>query len=416
MTFRFIHTADMHLDSPLRTLALKNEALADLVSSSSRDALEKIVQTSIERKVDAVLVAGDLFDGEVRSMKTAAFVSKQMRNLNAAGIRVFMIKGNHDAESKIATQIPMPDNVHIFSGRSATRRIEYADVAVHGVSFPGKLVSESLLPRFPQPVEGCFNIGILHTSIGGSAGHDTYAPCSEHELIAFEYDYWALGHIHKRSVINENPHIVMPGIPQGRDIGESGPKSATLVEVSNRKVNLEEIATAKAEFASVRVNATGIDSWDNLLEALSEALAAANGNSKAPNLVARIAVVGRCPIHWRIRHSKEILKEHLEGKVASIGGVWIEQIDIETTPDTPGQAGADPIDELLGHMRELSSDASLRKRAREEWESLLKQLPRETRADWGGMPPGDVDDLLERLIVEGGEDIAASLRPERIEQ
>ena len=148
MAFRFIHTADIHLDSPLRTLALKNEELADLIRSSSRDALEKIVQACIDREVDALLVAGDLFDGEIRSMKTAVFLSNQLRRLNAAGIQVYMIKGNHDAESKIATQIPMPDNVHIFSGRSTTRRIEEANIAIHGVSFPGKLVAESLLPRF----------------------------------------------------------------------------------------------------------------------------------------------------------------------------------------------------------------------------------------------------------------------------
>ena len=416
MAFRFIHTADIHLDSPLRTLALKNEELADLIRNSSRDALEKIVQAGIDRNVDAVIVAGDLFDGEVRSMKTAAFVSNQMRRMNSAGIQVYMIKGNHDAESKIATQIPMPENVHIFSGRSTTRRIDSAGIAIHGVSYAGRLVAESLLPKFPQPLDGYFNIGILHTSLGGSAGHDSYAPCSESELTAHGYDYWALGHIHKRIVAREEPHIVMPGIPQGRDIGESGPKSVTLVEVSNGKASIEEIATAKAEFGHVAAEVAGITSWDNLLGVLSEALCEAAQKASAPNFVARIVVEGKSPLHWRIRHSKDILLEQLRDEISLIGGIWIEQIDVRTSPEKSDRESADPVDELLAHMRALSSDASFRSQARAEWESLLKQLPREIRTEWGGMPPEKVDELLQRLIEEGGEDVAASLKPERTAQ
>ena len=231
-------------------------------------------------------------------------------------------------------------------------------------------------------------------------------------MISLGYDYWALGHIHKRSVANENPHIVMPGIPQGRDIGESGPKSATFVEVSNGKANVEEFATAKAEFDYVSAEATGISNWDKLLGVLVEALSEAKQKASAPNLVARVAVKGKSPLHWRIRHSKDILFEHLEDEVSAIGGVWIEKIEIMTTPETSEVESGDPIDELLVHMRGLSSDTSFRKQAFMEWESLLKQLPREIRADWGGMQPDEVNDLLRRLIAEGGEDIAASLRPE----
>ncbi|MCY4460957.1 MAG: DNA repair exonuclease [Albidovulum sp.] len=416
MTFRFIHTADVHLDSPLRSLALKNEELADLIRNCSRDAFENIVEQSIELKVDALIVAGDLFDGEVRSMKTAAFVSNQMRRLNSAGIQVFMVKGNHDAESKIATQIPMPDNVHIFSGRSVTRRVEEAGIAIHGVSFPGRHIAESLLPRFPRPVDDFFNIGVLHTSLGGSAGHDAYAPCSENDLAALGYDYWALGHIHKRSVANEHPYIVMPGIPQGRDIGESGPKSATLVEVSNGKATIGEIAAAKAEFVLVPVNVAAISDWEQLLSILLEKLSEAGRNAVAPTVVARIALEGASPLHWRIRTGRDILHEQLEEEVSSMDGIWIEKIETRTMPSNPESDAADPIDELLNHLRSLSSDPSFRKQARDEWDSLLKQLPRNIRADWGAMPPDEVDDLLHCLTVDGGEDIAASLKLERTGQ
>ncbi len=103
--FRFVHTADLHLDAPLRSLALKDEDLADLVGNATRHALERIVDLCLEESVDALLIAGDLYDGDLRSMKTAAFLVSEMERLQRAGVSVFMIRGNHDAESVLAQTI-----------------------------------------------------------------------------------------------------------------------------------------------------------------------------------------------------------------------------------------------------------------------------------------------------------------------
>ena len=214
--FRFIHTADLHLDAPLHSLALKDEVLSDLVGSATRGALEQIVNLCLEEDTHALLISGDLYDRDLHSMKTAAFLTAQMERLNVAAIPVFIIRGNHDAASVITKELDLPPNVHVFSGHGETEQLEEYGVAIHGVSFAKPQAPESLLPKYPAPVAGCFNIGLLHTSLAGAEGHDTYAPCSVSDLKNHGYDYWALGHIHKRQVHSEAPHIVMPGMPQDR--------------------------------------------------------------------------------------------------------------------------------------------------------------------------------------------------------
>jgi exonuclease SbcD len=101
MPFRFVHAADIHLDSPLRSLALRDPALGELIGNATRRAFVAIVDLCLEEKVDALLIAGDLYDGDQTSMKTARFLSDQIRRLDQAGVRTFMIRGNHDALSKI---------------------------------------------------------------------------------------------------------------------------------------------------------------------------------------------------------------------------------------------------------------------------------------------------------------------------
>ena len=136
------------------------------------------------------------------------------------------------AVSRITRELVLPDRVKIFGGRaepiSAVGRAGGPEVAIHGVSFAERHAPDSLLPRYRPPVDGAVNIGLLHTSLGGSKGHSPYAPCTVGDLAATGFRYWALGHIHARSVVDGSCTIVMPGIPQGRDIGESGAKLPSL--------------------------------------------------------------------------------------------------------------------------------------------------------------------------------------------
>src|SRR5271157_358971 len=264
MAFRFVHTADIHLDSPLRTLALREPQLADLIGGATRKAFAAIIDLCLEEQVDALLIAGDLYDGEQTSMKTARFLADQLRRVHDAGIATFVIRGNHDAESRITNELTLPESVKVFKGRAEAVTLSRGalDVAVHGISFKDKHAPESLLPKFRGPNEGAVNIGMLHTSLGGSPPHDRYAPCAPADLQATGFDYWALGHIHQRFVERGRATIVMPGNPQGRDVNEAGSKSTTLATIDdNRSITIEERLTSVAEFQRLSVDLAGVEDW-----------------------------------------------------------------------------------------------------------------------------------------------------------
>lgn len=170
---KILHTADIHLDSPLRSLALRDPDLRDQVHTATRSAFTRIIDTAIAESVNALLIAGDLFDGAERSARTAAYLTGQLDRLRDGGIRVFYIKGNHDAENPLTGELNLPENVHIFDGRGGKVQLS-EDVWIHGVSFANRHAPESLLPKFPAPVSGAINIAMLHTSLAGAGGHDPY--------------------------------------------------------------------------------------------------------------------------------------------------------------------------------------------------------------------------------------------------
>ena len=231
-SFRFLHAADIHLDSPLIGLANVEGRVAERIRTAPRAAFEALVERAIEDDVDFLVIAGDLYDGTWRDYKTGLFFAEQMGRLNQARIPVYVLHGNHDAESQITKPLVLPDNVSVFGTRKAeTFRIDELNVALHGQSFREKAVIDNLVPDYPAPVDGAFNIGVLHTALGGMGDHANYAPCSVPELVAKGYDYWALGHVHQGQVLNERPHVVFPGNLQGRHVRETGPKGACLVTV-----------------------------------------------------------------------------------------------------------------------------------------------------------------------------------------
>ena len=126
MAFRFVHTADVHLDSPLETLALKDAEAASVVANATRQAFSNTIDLCVAEKVNALLIAGDLYDGELKSMKTAAFFTEEMRRLTDEGVRVFIIRGNHDAVSRITKHLVLPEQVHVFSGRASAASLDIA--------------------------------------------------------------------------------------------------------------------------------------------------------------------------------------------------------------------------------------------------------------------------------------------------
>ena len=343
MGFRFIHTADLHLDSPLRSLALRDPDLAELIADASRAALRNIIDLCLTEQVNALLIAGDLYDGSQTSMKTARFLATELARLDAAGIRAFIIRGNHDAMSQISRELTPPPNTHVFDGRAGVEILTQGAVrvAVHGLSFRDPHAPESLLPKYRAPEADAVNIGLMHTSLNGAAGHDPYAPCALADLQASGFDYWALGHIHKRAEYPGRAHVVMPGIPQGRDIGEPGAGSATLVHVAdNGRISTESRIVAVAGFSPVVVDVTGLEDWRALQGAVEWALEGAR--LPCPHLVARLRLVGDSPLAPRLMRDRDLAEAEAQEIARALGGIWVEKLVLDLGARVPvaGALGA----------------------------------------------------------------------------
>jgi len=395
---------------------LRNPDLAELIGGATRQAFSAIIDLCIDEHVDALLIAGDLYDGDQTSMKTARFLAGELGRLSKAEIRTFIIRGNHDALSKVTKELVLPDLVKLFGGRAEHVLIERGPgekpVAIHGLSFANPTAPDSLLPKYKQAISDAINIGIMHTSIGGAPGHDPYAPCSPVDLQATGYEYWALGHIHKRSVVSGSATIVMPGMPQGRDINEDGPKSVTLVSIADDgTVSLEEKQTALAEFSRVTIDASGQSEWSALAHALSDALKQARANSASPELVVRLAIEGETPLAWRMRRDTDLLMAEAEERAAQIGATWIEKLEISCTPPrSAGQSSTDPLHELRALIETgiLNSDGFETALASVA-DTLQAQLPTDLR-DLFGTDETETKARRIELARQGADDVLARLQ------
>ncbi|MDP9591777.1 UNVERIFIED_ORG: DNA repair exonuclease SbcCD nuclease subunit [Shinella zoogloeoides] len=415
MSFRFIHTADLHLDSPLTSLALRNAELGDLVRGATRKALERIVDLALGEAVDAVVIAGDLYDGSQTSMATALFLMEQMRRLDLAGIRVFVIRGNHDAQSQITRELTFPPNVHVFDGRGrpvlAGTLSNGREVHVHGVSFANPHAPASLLPTYRAPVADAVNIGVMHTSLAGASRHDPYAPVGIADLAGHGFDYWALGHIHQRRVHAQKPWIVMPGNPQGRDINEAGPKGVTLVDIDDDgTITCEERAVAVAVFERVTVDLSAIDDWSGMLDRVEAALGMARAAAGGAHLVARLLLTGATPLAWRLRRDEDLLLAEAQNLAASLGECWIETVELSVTvPAAVAGGDAGPVGELSRLMHEnVVESHAYREDLREALSDLLRQLPKEARGLLA-VDEAAEEALLSELALTGADAVLARL-------
>ena len=313
----FLHTADIHLDSPLTGLPDYPGAPVDEIRNATRQAFRNMTNLAIDRKVDFVVIAGDLYDGNWKSYDTGLVFRKQMARLNKADIPVFLVLGNHDAQSRITKSLELPDNVHVFSHRkSETVKIENLRVALHGQSFKSQEVTENLSSNYPKPVEGWFNIGILHTAAEGREGHLPYAPCSVGELLAKGYDYWALGHVHKREILADAPYIVFPGNLQGRHIRETAPegKGCTLVSVDEGgKTTLSHEAVDTVRWDAVTVDVSSVESMGALVERARNELIKARDEADGRLLAARVTLEGDTKLHERLLSDGESILSEIRG-------------------------------------------------------------------------------------------------------
>lgn len=416
MAYRFVHSADIHLDSPLKSLALRNPALASVVGLATRRAFERLVDICLEEEVNALVLAGDLYDGDQTSMKTARFLAEQVGRLHQAGIRVFIIRGNHDAMSGITQELLFPDSVKVFGTSAETVAVHlppgHFPIVFHGLSFARPQAPQGLLEHYHAPIRGAVNIGIMHTSLGGVEGHDVYAPCSLQELQGSGFTYWALGHIHKRSIVCGDTTVVMPGMPQGRDINESGAKSVTLVTIGDdRSVTVEERLTSIAQFERLVVDISQAEDWRSLVNTLSGALEGKRTEVASEHFVARVQITGASPLTWNIINDMDLLKTELDHRGEAIGKTWIEMIELGSGDASmnSGLGSVGAISELarLITTEVINSEAFVLE-FKTVAEELRAQMPAELRQAFGANSE-DFEKVLNDLKYEGARVAVARL-------
>lgn len=301
---KFIHTADLHLGSPFSGIARMDTDVAAMLSRAGYDAYERIIEMAIDRAVDFILIAGDIYESANQRIAEQLRFHKGLERLAAAGIAVYIICGNHDPAGAWSRELVWPEPVHFLSSANPELVLHETDgvptAAIVGMSYPKRAVTENLALRYPdRDREWPFTIGMLHCTIGTNTGHDPYSPCSLHDLAGKGYDYWALGHIHKPSVLQEEgPAIVYAGIPQGRDIGESGPRGCYLVTAcSGTDVQVEFIETASVVWQEAALSIDGIGSLDELRREVETRIEEIRNLHPAGVTICRITLTGRGEVH-----------------------------------------------------------------------------------------------------------------------
>jgi DNA repair exonuclease SbcCD nuclease subunit len=358
---RFIHAADLHLDSPLAGLRERAGERGEELARASRRAFENMLDFAIREHVDFVIVAGDLFDGDWADYNSGLFFVRGLHRLNRAGIRVVLTRGNHDAINQMTRKLTWPQNVHEFQARSPeTVLFDDLGVALHGQSFASRAIPENLAQRYPAPLAGMLNIGVLHTSLNGRAGHDPYAPCELRDLAVKGYDYWALGHVHNREVLSVDPYIVFPGNIQGRHVNEPGAKGFSLVTVDAARVrSVEHIAVDVLRWASIEVDVSGTVDLDDLRPRIGQQLDNAVAQTDGRTLAVRILLKGACQAHRMLAGDPERLEAECTSlALQSRGDVWVERIDVLTEPahDSAQGAAMGDLAQLISRVRENAAE------------------------------------------------------------
>jgi len=391
---RFLHAADLHLDSPLAGLRAREDLPAQHLRHCTRRAFSKLIDLAIEEDVAFLLLAGDVFDADWKSFETGLFFAAEIRRLQRP---CFMVRGNHDARSVITKSLPRPDNLHEFPAERAGSVVRHdLRVAIHGRSFAARTATENLAASYPPPAPGLLNIGLLHSSAEDRGEHETYAPCTVGELAARGYDYWALGHIHDRRVLHEAPWIVFPGNLQGRHARETGPKGAVLVHVEHGRIaRIEHRALDVLRWARIEVDATGADVL-TLQERLRGATEAAIADAHGRPVVARLVFTGATALHARLvtDHDEEAALA-LDAADAAGGALWIETVRAQTRP-ARGPDG-EAMDALKQAFDAVAADPARRAALLDDLAALRRELPAPVR-EAAALPRDDT--ALAALIEE----------------
>ncbi|MBX0357207.1 DNA repair exonuclease [Halobacillus sp. Nhm2S1] len=328
-SIRFIHSADLHIDSLFKTKGNFPGELLEKLRKSTFEAFDRLIDACINHKVDFLLITGDLYNEEIRSIKAQVHLRRGFERLQEKGIHVYISYGNHDYIEGKTLPIEMPGNVHIFESQNVEHfpfEKEGKVLAhIYGFSYETREVRDRKVQDFNK-VEGAdYHIGMLHGSLDTNTDHDVYAPFSLEELKGKGMDYWALGHIHKRSVLSTDPPVLYPGNIQGRSRKEAGEKGCYLVEHTRGEWKYHLVPLQSITYVSTSVSdleSTTFEELEEILENAKDKVAAGSP------IMLTITMVGYAGPIEDIQEWVEVINGNED--FHSDDWIWIEEIRVES--------------------------------------------------------------------------------------
>lgn len=411
--FRFIHAADLHLDSPFRGLAKAPEQVREALTDSTFEAMRHLTQTAIREKVDFIVLAGDLYDEADRSLRAQLILVKEWEKLEEHGIAVYVIHGNHDPLNGARAALKLPQNVYVFGAdqmeyQPAYRRSGELAAFIYGISYGSRVVTENVAATYRIQPEAPFHIALLHGNVDGDGTHDPYAPCALAELIGGNgFDYWALGHIHHRRVLHQYPHVVYSGNTQGRNPRETGAKGCYIVDVTAaRAVQLTFVPLDEVRWSEYTYSIDRVASEQELLQQLDEAVERLLAGTDGRSVMLRLYLNGRGLLHQKLSEPavvRTLLEQLQERRQFSSGEAWafVYGLEVNTGAELNWQelAAEDSFHgELYRLSARLAEDEAL-------WRDFAKDAvsPLASHAKLGRLMRHKWDELPERWLEQARE-------------
>ena len=440
MAVTFLHLADTHLGSPLEALGGADEAMATRLARAAEAALERAVDVALEREVDFLVLAGDCYDREARSVRANRVLADELGRLGEAGIPAYVIHGNHDPLGQGAELLELPDTVHVF-GSESVEAVPVPDAEdpiaeVIGRSYGSRHEGRSLVDDYAPETAGVPTVGLLHTALDPDGRR--YVPCSEADLSSHAVDYWALGHVHHPRDLGAAPGAY-PGIPQPRHVREPSVGGCLLVECAHtrapsleyvptgpvvwREVSLDvcELGTTLSDLESAMVDRAIELRQEPLADLLEHDIPVLDTGWRPDGLVVRWRLTGRGQVHGALadEEATAYLTETLrEALAADDPFVWTETVRDRTAPPLPDRETLAEENDLLDALLELAPEVredpeareELRSRAGGAWETVEDPDREDTKVDRIPLTDDRLDALLEEAtevalttIVEGAD-------------
>ena len=301
--FQFVHTADLHLDSPFQGLATVAPALQPILREATFQAFDRIIDLCITREVQFLLIAGDIHDATDRSLRALTRLRNGFERLAEHHIPAFVCHGNHDPLTGWSERFVWPDTVHVFHAQEVAAKpveVNGLEIArIYGISYGMEKVTDNLALQFHKEVDAPWSVGLLHTNVSNDPNHGNYAPCQLDNLLHAGMDYWALGHVHTHCILrHQNPLIIYPGNPQGRHVRETGPRGCYLVAVDPQGcAHPEFVPVDVVRWFNERLTIEGLKDFNDLLGRLDERVHALRQQTEGRGALVRWQLEGRGIIH-----------------------------------------------------------------------------------------------------------------------